>query len=113
MGILCLGTFVFGIKLKVLVPDGILVPTPLERRPSSFANDVAQISLMVHCMRCLYSRDTPVSGLMTAFILCAVVEITELIARIVAAMEYLDLECIDVVDCIIFETRWHCRPRVG
>ena len=105
MGILCVGTFVFGMKLKVLVPVGILVPTPLVRHPSLLANDVAQISLVFPCMMCLYSRDALVSGSMTALILCAVVEVTEFMARIVAAMAYLGLACTAVVECSMLETR--------
>ena len=105
MGILCFGTFVFGMKLKVLVPVGILVPTPLARRPSSLANDVAQIPLVVLCMRCLYSRDAPIFGSMTALIFCAVVEVTKFMERAVAAMAYLGLACTAVVECSMLETR--------
>ena len=75
VGMLCFGTFVFGMKSNGLVPVGILVPTPLANRPSLLANNVAQVSLVAPFMRCCYLIDDPVSGSMTALILCVVCEV--------------------------------------
>jgi hypothetical protein len=49
----------------VFVPVGILVPTPLARRPSSFEKPLIQTSLSGPVERWRYSSDWPVTGSMT------------------------------------------------
>ena len=56
------GNFSFGINNIMLVPDGILVPTPCASRPVSFANNFSQMDFVGPLIRFLYSRDTPVVG---------------------------------------------------
>ena len=81
MGILCLETWLFGIKPIVLVPVGILVPTPLTRRPRLLAKEVLQVGAELVCMRWRYSSESVVgsttmfmaaSACMTVMMLAAV-----------------------------------------
>ena len=54
-------------KKMVIVPDGILVPTPCASRPISFANDFFQMALVGPLIRCLYYMDAPVVGSITKY----------------------------------------------
>ena len=74
-------------KPIVFVPCVILVPTPLTRRPNSFAKEVLQVGAALVCMRWRYSREAPVVGSRTAFIAADV----STAPMIVAATAYRDL----------------------
>ena len=50
---------------KVLVPVGICVPTLLNMRPSSLANDVCHVAAVGPLSKSLYSREAPVVASMT------------------------------------------------
>ena len=54
-----------GINNIVLIPGGILVPTPCDSRPISFANKLPYMDIVSPLIICLYYRDAPVVGLMT------------------------------------------------
>ena len=69
----------------VFDPEGMRVPIPFARRPSSLANDVAHCVAVGPLLSCLYSNDSPVDGSRTALIVnvgCSS------IARMSEAMEY-------------------------
>ena len=56
------GKFPSGIKKMVLVPDGIILPTPCDSRKISFVNEFSQMTLVRPLIRCLHSSDAPVFG---------------------------------------------------
>ena len=85
-----------GMKPIVLVPAGILVPTPLTRRPSSLAKEVLQTGAWLVFKRCQYSRDAPVAGSMTALMACSVC----IVAIMLHAMAYLDRLCMVTGDLV-------------
>ena len=55
----------FATKKKVLVPVGMRVPTPWNRRPKSLASALIQVSPLGPRMRCRYSSAWLLVGLMT------------------------------------------------
>ena len=65
--IISAGTLSLGIKKMVFVPDVIIVPTPCNSRPVSFANELSLMDLVIPLIICLYSSDYPVVGSMTTF----------------------------------------------
>ena len=94
VGILSCETWRLGINPIVLVPVGILVPTPLTRRPSSLAKEVLQIAAALVRMRWRYSKEAPVDGSSTAFIAAS----AWTTAMMLAAREYRDCAGICFVD---------------
>ena len=83
-------------KPIVFVPFVILVPTPLMRRPNSFAKEVLQVGASLVCIRWQYSREAPVVGSRTAFMAAAF----SMAPMIVVATAYRDLagSCSDVLE---------------
>ena len=58
----------FATKKKVLVPVGMRVLTPWDRRPKSLARALIQVSLFVPRMKCQYLRAWLLVGSMTKLI---------------------------------------------
>ena len=63
-------TLSLGIKKILFVPDGILVPGPLNSRPVFFANKFSIMNFFGSLIKCLYYRDDPVIGSLTALAWC-------------------------------------------